>query len=194
MVHISLKNTKLGMIPAFSMTPGATCSACAKETCFKDGCYAAKFYRFRPSVKAAWDENAQIATNDLKAFKDFMDAYFDSMSAPRYFRIHVSGDFFSREYAKTWADIAVAHPHTNFLAFTKQWDSIRGVDFPPNCKIVLSAWPGTEVPADLQTKYCVAWMDDGKTKIPDDAHECSGQCDKCGECWHLDSDVVFKKH
>lgn len=194
MVHISLKNTKMGRIPSFAMTPGATCSACAKETCYKQGCYAAKLYRFRPSVKNAWDENANIATSNLPAFKTFMNAYFDSIAAPRYFRVHVSGDFFSKEYAETWAEIAATHPHTNFLAFTKQWESIRGVDFPPNFSLVLSAWPGTEVPADLREKYRVAWMDDGKTEIPTDAHRCSGQCDACGDCWHLKCDVVFDKH
>ena len=194
MVHISLKNTKMGRIPSFAMTPGATCSDCAKETCYKQGCYAAKLYRFRPSVKRAWDENANIATSNLPAFKAFMDAYFDSIAAPRYFRVHVSGDFFSKEYAEAWADIARNHPFTNFLAFTKQFDIIRSVDFPDNFKIVLSAWPGTEIPDDLRSKYHVAWMDDGNTFIPPDAQECVGNCEFCGNCWNLDHDVVFHKH
>ena len=194
MIHISLKNSKVGHIPSFSLTPGETCSATACTTCYKEGCYARKICRIRPTVRNAYEENTAIVRENLPFFQSYMNAYFDSVAAPRYFRVHVSGDFFSREYAEAWADIARNHPFTNFLAFTKQFDIIRSVDFPDNFKIVLSAWPGTEIPADLRSKYHVAWMDNGDTFIPPDAQECAGNCELCGNCWNLDHDVVFHKH
>lgn len=110
---------------------------------------------------------------------------------------YVGGDFASRDYAAMWARVAAANPGTNFLAFTKQWDMVRGIDFPANFSLVLSAWPGTEIPADLTAKYSTAWVDDGTTQIPANAMECPGNCDTCGACWGLARmgiDVKFRKH
>lgn len=114
-----------------------------------------------------------------------------------FFRIHVGGDFVSCEYAQMWADIATMCPNTNFLAFTKQRDIIREIEFPDNFSLVLSAWPGSEIPADLRAKYSVAWLDDGVEEIPENALECPGNCETCGVCWSLAKrgiDVRFKKH
>lgn len=194
--HISKGNSKLGSIPNWSLVPGATCSATACKTCLKEGCYALKSYKAYPSTRKAWDENTQLAMQDLPALEAQLNAYFSSISAPRYFRVHVAGDFFSAEYAAMWARVAAAAPHTNFLAFTKQWDAVRSVKFPENFAVILSAWPGTAIPADLRKKYHVAWLDDksGRDPIPADAMECPGNCETCGACWKLDRDTVFHKH
>jgi hypothetical protein len=96
-----------------------------------------------------------------------------------------------------WQRIATNAPHTNFLAFTKQWDMVRGIEFPDNFSLVLSAWTGTTIPEDLRQQYSIAWLDDGKTQIPENAMECPGHCDTCGACWGLSKmgiDVKFKKH
>jgi hypothetical protein len=96
-----------------------------------------------------------------------------------------------------WARVAAAAPHTNFLAFTKQWDNIRGIEFPENFSMVLSDWPGIEIPSDLRALYSVAWLDDGRDCIPADAIECPGNCETCGVCWALAKrglDVKFRKH
>lgn len=193
--HISNGNSKLGKIGNWSVTPGRTCSACACKTCLLDGCYALDSYTRFPQTRAAWDENTDFAMQDLPALEAQLDAYFAKKSAPRYFRVHVGGDFFSAEYARMWARVAEKAPHTRFLAFTKQWNAVRGVEFPANFKLILSAWPGTEIPADLLALYRVAWLDDGTVNdIPADAIVCPGECDKCGMCWDLDHDTVFIKH
>jgi hypothetical protein len=196
-VRISAGNSKVGNIPNLSLTPGRTCSPEACRTCLTGGCYAMKSYRMYSNVRAAWDANTDLAVNDLALMERELSAYFAGMNAPRFFRLHVAGDFVTREYAAMWARIAAAAPHTNFLAFTKQWGMVRGVDFPKNFSLVLSSWPGTVIPSDLREKYSVAWLDDGSEEIPEDAMECPGNCETCGACWGLAKrgiDVKFAKH
>lgn len=196
-VKISAGNTKLGTIANISLTPGKTCSAEACKTCLCGGCYAMKAYRMYKAARAAWDNNTNLAINDLVTMERDLMHYFGSMNAPRFFRIHVAGDFVTREYAAMWARVAAANPHVNFLAFTKQWENIRSIVFPENVSIVLSAWPGTEIPADLRAKYSVAWLNDGAADIPAGALECPGNCKTCGVCWSLAKrgiDVFFNKH
>lgn len=194
---ISNGNSKVGRIPNLSLTPGRSCSPEACRTCLSGGCYAMRSYRQYKNVRAAWDTNTELALNDLGTMERDLMAYFGSMVAPRFFRLHVGGDFISREYAEMWARVAAAAPSTNFLAFTKQWDMVRGVEFPGNFSLVLSAWPGTEIPADLRARYSVAWLDDGSEEIPASAMECPGNCETCGACWGLSRmgiDVRFHKH
>lgn len=194
---ISNGNSKVGRIPNLSLTPGRSCSKEACKTCLSGGCYAMKSYRQYKNVRAAWDSNTELALNDLATMERDLTAYFGSMVAPRFFRLHVGGDFISREYAEMWARVAAAAPGTNFLAFTKQWDHVRGIEFPGNFSLVLSAWPGTEIPADLRERYSVAWLDDGSEAIPASAMECPGNCETCGACWGLSRmgiDVRFHKH
>ena len=194
---ISNGNSKVGRIPNLSLTPGRSCSPEACKTCLSGGCYAMKSYRQYKNVRAAWDTNTELALNDLATMERDLTAYFGSMVAPRFFRLHAGGDFISREYAEMWARVAAAAPSTNFLAFTKQWDHVRGIEFPGNFSLVLSAWPGTEIPADLRERYSVAWLDDGSEEIPASAMECPGNCETCGACWGLSRmgiDVRFRKH
>lgn len=194
---ISAGNSKLGTIANMSLTPGRTCSPEACKTCLTGGCYAMKAYRMYKTTRAAWDSNTELALTALDVMERDLMAYFGGMNAPRFFRIHVGGDFVTREYAAMWARVAAANPATNFLAFTKQWSMIRGIEFPENVSIVLSAWPGTTIPEDLRNLYSVAWLDDGSEEIPADALECPGNCSTCGVCWSLAKrhiDVKFAKH
>lgn len=196
-ISISEGNMKLGSIANVSLAPGRSCSAEACKTCMHEGCYAMKAYKLYKTTRAAWDGNTDAAENDLQRMEAALNKYFDGMNAPRFFRIHVGGDFISREYAEMWSRVATSHPSTNFLAFTKQWDHVRGITFPANFSLVLSAWPGCTIPDDLRKLYSVAWLDDGKTEIPENAMECPGNCITCGACWGLARmgiDVKFKKH
>ena len=206
-VSISEGNRKTGEIPAFSLLPGVTCSREACRHCLQEGCYAVKTcfqHGYNPAtnnVLTAWARNTAAAKEHLPELEAYLDRYFSSVNAPRFFRVHVSGDFFSVEYAEMWKRIFKRHPETRFLFFTKQWDVVRAVDFLgiPNLSPVLSGWTGCEVPQDLIDKgYRVAWCDDGiEDRIPADAIECPGHCEACGMCWNLYTlrrDTFFHKH
>jgi len=206
-ISISGGNSKLGTIPSFSLLPGVTCSGTACAHCLREGCYAAKnalCHGYNPehnNCLAAWARNTAVAKTDLSRLEAELMAYFGTMAAPRFFRIHVSGDFFSAEYAEMWRRVIKANPGTRFLFFTKQFDILRAVPFIgiDNCAPVLSGWTGCPVPDDLiRAGYRVAWCDDGQeTRIPADAVECPGNCETCGMCWNLyrlQRDTYFHKH
>lgn len=198
--HISEGNAKTGKIPSFNLLPGVTCSAAAKVTCFTHGCYAVNDLRYATTRKA-WGDNTEGVKNNLIDFISDMNDYFSKLTAPRFFRIHSSGDFMSVEYAKAWYQIAKNNPGTKFLAFTKQFDIIRQVPFYElnNFSLVLSSWNGRDIPADLELLYTVAYCDDGIITIDSKKPliECPGNCDTCGVCWSLakqNMNVCFYKH
>ena len=125
--------------------------------------------------------------------------YFQAPNAPRLFRIHVHGDFYSVDYFSMWIRIAKANPTTTFLAFTKQYDIIKNQlnNLPDNFSLVWSAWPGVPIPEDVRDALPIAWMQDGtENRIPANATLCVGSCQVChAKCWTLKhQDVVFKKH
>ena len=194
--HVSEGNMKVGSIPNFSLTPGRTCSKEACKTCLREGCYAMKSYRQYKNVKTAWDENSDLAERNLSALEKALSLYF-SAEKPLFFRIHVGGDFVSMAYAEMWARIAESAPSTRFLAFTKQWENVRGVKFPQNFSLVLSGWPGTEIPEDLAGQYAQAICVDHAEDMPKGGFLCPGSCESCGACWELAKrkvNVYFVKH
>lgn len=198
LIHISKGNSKTGAIPSFSLPSGATCSKEACSTCYKQQCYARKLERLRRTVRNAWHENYEIASSDLPFLEAYLDKFFSRPNAPRLFRIHVGGDFFSADYFLMWVRLAVAHPDVRFLAFTKQTDVVRPYvkNLPKNFSLILSAWPGVPLDETCRQYLSVAWVDDGKEdRIPSDAVACPGNCESCAYCWAMDGrDVVFKKH
>ena len=196
-LHLSDGNQKLGNIPNFNLPPIRTCSAEACKSCGKD-CYAMKSYRLWPSVKTAYDENLEIILNDLAGFTAGMEKLLNHPNAPRFFRVHSSGDFVNKEYAQAWYNIIKSHPGTSFLIFTKQYEHIRGINFYElkNCRLYLSDWPGTAMPSDLAELYHIAFLDDGTrpAEFFGDALECPGNCSECFGCWLADGNIKFKKH
>lgn len=198
--HAPRGNDKTGIIPCWNLLPVVSCAGLCP------GCYAVKnVFRCgydvnKSSVLKAWTDNTILAKTDLEGLYEKLDEYFSSMAAPRYFRIHASGDFFSKAYAYMWFRIAQNHPETRFLAFTKQFNNVRGIPFHKldNFSLVLSAWPGKPIPEDLMELYSVAWMQDGtEDRVPEKVFECPGNCQTCGACWTLAKegrDVCFHKH
>lgn len=196
-LHISKGNIKIGNCYNMSLTPLKTCSAAACMTCGKKGnCYALKSYIQYPGVRTAWDDNTDLAINNLVQMETDLRKHFAKHSTG-YFRLHVAGDFVTVEYAQMWARIAADFPNVKFLAFTKQFDNVREIEFPSNFSLVLSAWKGLEIPADLQAKYMTAYCVEPEDEIPEHCIECPGSCENCMSCWDLHKtgwNVAFHKH
>ncbi len=199
LIHISNGNSKTGAIPSFSLPSGITCSKEACVTCYVQNCYAHKIERLRPNVHQTYMDNYEVATENLPYLEQYLRTYFSAPNAPRLFRIHVSGDFFSDAYLRMWLSVIRDFPQTQFLAFTKQVDIVRPYvenGIPSNFSLILSAWPGIPLDETCAKYLPVAWVDDGKEdRIPEKAIRCPGHCEDCAYCWALcGQDVVFKKH
>ena len=191
MIKISPKNSKLGKIPNISLIPIKDCGNCTE--CMND-CYAMKAWKQYPSVRTAWKTNSDAFRNNRKQAFDDLHAYISKRS-PRFFRIHVAGDFLDQNHLDNYALLAGEFPDTKFLAFTKMYD-LDYSELPDNLQVIISAWPN--LPLHNPHSLPVAWVQDGtETRIPSDAIECPGVCDDCGMCWSLsklDRDVMFYTH
>jgi hypothetical protein len=193
-VSVSTGNTKTGHVPAFSLPPAITCmyrAPCA------DACYARKAYRQYGEVRRAWDMNHDAAAH-APAFT--FDSIADAITREHatLFRVHVSGDFFSKRYMENWYDFARnTRSDVQFLAFTKRYEWAAQLENtrPLHFTTILSSWPGHtfENPARLP----VAYMQDGtEARVPEDATHCAGNCETCRTCFYMDhgDSVVFNKH
>ena len=195
LLSISDGNMKLKGIPNISLRPVVDCGNC--RYC-AGSCYARKAYRAYPGVKKAWTKNGKaFRREDYGSLYEEIAEYLERKN-PRWFRIHVAGDFLSQGHVDFWRMVAADFADIKFLAFTKMFD----LDFwpkPGNLQIIASMWPGltyfNSPHLDILPK---AWMQDGtETRIPGNAIECPGQCDTCGMCWHLSDigrDVFFSIH
>jgi hypothetical protein len=102
--------------------PGAT-SICTKI------CYANKLANIRPTVRALllhnW-ETLQACGDDVDKIGNLLAAIIvdferecDRYSAPKKFRIHWDGDFYSVAYTEAWKRVIQAHPDTQFWVYTR---------------------------------------------------------------------------
>lgn len=199
-LHISMGNGKMGAIPSFSLPAGLTCAGGAQSKCYKD-CYARRLQSFRPNLLKAYMDNYEALERDMNGCRRYLNWWFDNPNAPRMFRLHVSGDFYSREYWWMWLDVIAKHPGTRFMAFTKQFEIVRDdvSRIPENMTLAASAWPGVPMPGWIKGTLPIAYMQDGtETRIPEGAHlcldDCSGECR--GFCWGMKRGdaVILPKH
>ena len=90
-------------------------------------CYAGKLERLRPNVKALlvrnWQALQGISRSEMFDMLDHMitefEAECDKRSAPKLFRIHWDGDFFSTDYMIAWSKVVAAHQDTQFWVYTR---------------------------------------------------------------------------
>lgn len=196
MISISPGNRKTGFIPSFSLPAVSSClNSKTCETFMVNGkkrtCYAASTQKRYKNVKIAWDRN-MAESSDLESLYGQLKAWF-VLYKPSLFRIHVSGDFISKEYLGVWIRIAKAFPKTKFLAFTKVYGFFYGVKLPDNMSVVFSFMP--QIPYEQAVNfakkagdYPIAYVSDEKIK---GAITCPNQvnkeilCSACKICWKI---------
>ena len=197
-VCISNGNNKMGKTPNISLPPITTCGK--NLPCFKK-CYALKSYRLYKNVKTAWNKNLAIYQNNPADYFNQIDSFL-TKKKPVFFRFHVSGDFVDIGYLMSVFEIAIDHPKTCFLAFSKKYGlvnnalEINSYQLPENLSLVFSGWHGLGIdnPHNLPVAWC---KDENETRIPADAIKCFGNCETCGMCWNLRTigkDVFFEIH
>jgi hypothetical protein len=196
-LSISKGNTKIGKLPSISFPPIVTC---AKNVPCASKCYALKAYRQYHETKNAWDNNLTLwqknPGNFINQFNDFL-----KKSKPKHFRYFVSGDIPDPLFFELMKILAVLHPETIFMAYTK-----RALDFNlslpfdiPNLIIRKSIWAITE--SDYNLTRNIPFKKPVTFTIPKDKPEikfstlCLGSCTECGHiCWNADTNVSIRLH
>jgi hypothetical protein len=153
-------------------------------------------YARLPNIKKAWDRNWLIWKTDPKLYFVQISCFLTATKPPL-FRYHVGGGVPNQTYMDWVIRVCRVHSDTRFLIFEKGYDI--GLDFSEktdNLAIVLSTWPGMELPDERYGKFPWAWLaDDERLEDYDDPIPCSGNCATCQQCWALGGeDVVFHRH
>lgn len=185
-VSISTGNAKMGKIPSVSLPACITCNQNAP--CFKL-CYAAKITRLYKTVKNAYENNLHILNNNPALYWEKVK---QAAQTARFFRYHVSGDIPSIEYFEHMVTLAKVLPHTQFLAFTKQYEIVNayinnGGKIPHNLKIIFSNWGEWKCNNPHNLPVCEIILK-GSEPAPD-WKICGGNCTECAcrgvGCWEL---------
>jgi hypothetical protein len=196
-ISISPGNSKMGAIPSVSLPPVVTCPAGAP--CVKK-CYANKLCRIYPSVKKAYQNNLDILGED---WNGYWEQVRNAIKTTRFFRFHVAGDIPNAGYFKEMVISARQNPHTEILAFTKQYNIVNNYidimgDLPKNLHIIFSEWEGITVPNkyNLPTSAVIF-----KGTLPNPEYKiCGGNCSECAcqgvGCWELKKGetIAFYEH
>ena len=185
-ISISRGNTKMGAIPSVSLPACVTCNPSAP--CFKK-CYARRLAARRATVRDAYQRNLDILSTDPAAYWLQVKA---AAITTRFFRYHVSGDIPNIDYLYNMVKIAEELPHTNFLAFTKQYTIVNeflnaGYKIPQNLKILFSNWGAWKCENPHNVPVCEIVLKGSEPA--QDWKICGGNCTECAcrgvGCWEL---------
>jgi len=112
---------------SFGLPAGREYSCPAQTSVCAKICYAGKLEKIYPSVKenlihnwnllreADHDTMEELLMEMIEEFK----AECDKWEAPKVFRIHWDGDFFSSEYAFAWKHVILNNPDVHFWVYTR---------------------------------------------------------------------------
>lgn len=182
-------------LPAVVTCPNAT------PLCLRY-CYARKAERAYPTCAPARFRN--LADTKKPDFVERM--VYTILSARKYskaetllVRIHESGDFYDKEYAEKWLEIAnrCKGEKIKFIAYTKSFSFFDGVKLPDNFYLRASVWADT-TPEDLETINRNGWpiyTAVEKFAKGDKFTRCRcADCASCGFCWSMRPDIRCEIH
>ena len=198
-VSISKGNTKMGEIASVSTLPFMTCPSRCAETCGA-ACYAAKLANLRSNVLKSWARNTAMALYNPSEYWKQIDRAIKSV---RFFRFHVSGDIMNATYFAHMVEIARNNPHTEILAFTKQYEIVNNwvsenCEIPENLHILFSGWTNLK-PINPYNFPETNIVEHGE-KPHDNWKMCGGNCFECAMnncgCWNAKhgETIAFNKH
>jgi hypothetical protein len=163
-------------------------------------CYALAFRRF-PTVMQSHGRNLALA-QDSNGLRTALRADLGCIPSGSIIRIHVAGDFFSKEYARTWRYLAREFDDRTFYAYTRAWTDRRirreleRLSALPNVRVWASSdWTMSDPPP--------GWLEARVFRSIADAHDaeftvCPEQlgrrpsCEECRLCWQIPQDGAFR--
>lgn len=168
----------------------------ATEMC-KKSCYAMKAERLYPTVRKSREANTEDSkspsfVNDMINTINYNLKKKEVIGKKVWFRIHESGDFYSREYLEKWIQIAKKFPTINFTAYTKSVKFVKEtkMEIPVNLVIRFSIWDDTKK-EDIETAdnlnlpiYTAFVPKELEEKIEVENYtKCDCDCSKCKMCY-----------
>lgn len=171
------------------------------ELCTKY-CYAKKAERLYKNVLPCRNNNLEETKKEKFVF-NMVNTIRDELRKPKYnntkvfFRIHESGDFYSKKYLKDWIDI-IKHINNyiedgyysnnmsiTFVAWTKSFGFLKGIKLPSNFRILASLWNDTKAKdVNLVNKLNMTkFLCIGKGVDSGNEFVCKGDCNSCLECY-----------
>jgi len=131
--------------------PGATTGlgGCldTRDKLKRQTCYMAKITAIYPNVgKALAANTAMVKGKTVEEMEivcnDTVAAFVKkSKGVDLYFRLHYSGDFFSKEYTQAWANVIGKYPNVRFWVYTRSHDMIDPLLGLDNITVYLSCDP-----------------------------------------------------
>lgn len=208
---------------SFGLPAGVSCPG---ATSFCDSiCYAKKLERI-PYLKSVRDILKDNMTTLIYA--DYLDGipgmvkelsgmvqvFYDQAvkrNAPKLFRIHWDGDFFSNDYAKAWAEVVRSFPDVQFWVYIRSFNVLPFITGIDNLSVYISADPiNISVAKKLSKLYDVpiAYVDNtfdaGRDKLEGKTYVCpenkgtlplitkkGSACARCGVCVYERGNVLF---
>jgi hypothetical protein len=221
-LNSKVPGTSVGLLTQTSKMPGPSFSLPAHKACPRengsicDSCYAAKgcyvYSRTRNAQSARFNWTvASMRTPEGRAHWVSTMTSAIAQSGCEYFRVHDSGDMFSRAYAECWYQVCKQLPQVKFWVPTRAWQQPSGPLplFDPIMGVlrVLAQLPNVTVrPSALNfgdKAPSVAGLHAGTAASFSDvflARQCpayhqGGSCQNCRICWdEKDLPVSYSKH
>ena len=174
--HYNTFGLNFGLPENGGTCPGATCG---KGGCLdvRDGlkrqtCYMAKITAIYKNVGVVLEENtALVKGKTLEEIKDVCRKTIQvfiqkSKGEDLYFRLHYSGDFFSEDYTKAWAEIIKEFPTVTFWVYTRSHEYVKHLLGINNLSVYLSCDPVNfetmlkvyEENKDKNPRLALAWL------------------------------------
>lgn len=195
-VSLGEGNAKVGEIYTFSLPSHTTCPG-ASPWCLEH-CYAHRYERLRPVCRRAYQRNLVLAQRP----EEFVRVMTGVL--PRILpcvRIHVSGDFHTREYLNAWDRICAAFPQTGFWAYTRSWavpglyPALEQLRACANVELIASTDPTMPLPPD---GWRVAFIQTDPRANGMRCKQQHGEVDSCLDCGYCfqqhNGNVVFLVH
>lgn len=208
---------------AFGLPAGITCPG-KTDYCVRI-CYADKTESFRSAVRALVMHNYEqlLACNDdTKAMIELLESMVadfrrdcERLAAPKFFRIHWDGDFFSDNYARAWAHVIERNDDVAFWVYTRVESAARIIQ-KTGATLYFSGDPDNlpavrrMIRAGVRIAYLDDTFDDGRDIVNDlsiNAVKCpennkkiplisdnKSACNACGVCIEGRNNVLFSRH
>lgn len=203
---------------AFSLPAGISCPGMTGY-CQKI-CYAGKLEKiykgFRDTVLYNWNMLKGLDWAGMYTLLDSMiddfEAECDKWNAPKHFRIHADGDFFSLDYTQAWGNVIMDHPNVQFWVYTRVPESAIELNPLENCSVYFSADPENVLVArrlmdqGIRIAMLDDTFDDARALIGTKAVRCpennkaipliserGSACERCGLCIFGRNNVLFSR-